>query len=608
MAIKVSCPKCAKVINAPDAAKGKVVKCPGCETKIRIPGGEQRSKKAARPEKAAANVSRPDSTSFLINLKSDAFVDRKARICPKCGVDVGDEDIECPECGVNLETGQLSAATRKLRSRKGPNPAKYYREVFGEGWRFWKNNLGLTFRTIMYLTIPSTAALACFFMVMWCTNYPPKTFWFLVAFVFAMVGPGWLWFLDVELIRAALEKKKKLKRIRFDIFQCAALGIRSLVVQGAMIFPLIGLSVASVLMKQGQPLYAGLAFAGSYVLLLPLVPIVMSHMAMPVSMPGMMIHKVLRIFFRVAKPALLWATFAFLSILPAAGSFTALAMFYTSDIADIFVVMKENTEIYQARKEVESKVDASQAVQSREVQAALARNKPKDVPWKVLIIPTALWCTTTVLLGLVVVFNLRTNAVFTAYFHPDLDLIAEEPQYVYVSRSASDFVEERASNVMIVWVVMALSIVAVIAYSTMIGSILISVLIVLGVIIFFVPFAAMWRIFEKMGEPGWGIIRPKIVRRALLEGAGLREWYWTLMFFLPLINTYVWAKCWMVVAKRFGRSESFGLGLAFAPFIFHPMLGFSRAKCLRLDSEAMGGTPKTDEDDEDEENEEEEKH
>ena len=40
MPVKVRCQSCEKVFAAPDAARGKLVKCPGCEGKVKVPAGD----------------------------------------------------------------------------------------------------------------------------------------------------------------------------------------------------------------------------------------------------------------------------------------------------------------------------------------------------------------------------------------------------------------------------------------------------------------------------------------------------------------------------------------------------------------------------------------
>ena len=47
---------------------------------------------------------------------------------------------------------------------------------------------------------------------------------------------------------------------------------------------------------------------------------------------------------------------------------------------------------------------------------------------------------------------------------------------------------------------------------------------------------------------------------------------------IPCVNIVVAVIVWIDVAKSFGKSELFGLGLAFLGFIFIPILGFGSAQ------------------------------
>lgn len=88
--------------------------------------------------------------------------------------------------------------------------------------------------------------------------------------------------------------------------------------------------------------------------------------------------------------------------------------------------------------------------------------------------------------------------------------------------------------------------------------------------------AGMWRVFSKAGQPGWGILIPIYNIFLLCRVAGRPGWW--------VIPTLVLAPIFMIIlsidiAKRFGKGALYGLGLAFLPFPFYPMLGFSGAQC-----------------------------
>lgn len=83
-----------------------------------------------------------------------------------------------------------------------------------------------------------------------------------------------------------------------------------------------------------------------------------------------------------------------------------------------------------------------------------------------------------------------------------------------------------------------------------------------------------WRVFEKAGHPGWAAIIPIYNTIILLEIADRPGWWVILMFglFLNLVIIIIMS---LGVADSFGRSAGFGVGLAFLPFIFYPILAFT---------------------------------
>jgi len=87
---------------------------------------------------------------------------------------------------------------------------------------------------------------------------------------------------------------------------------------------------------------------------------------------------------------------------------------------------------------------------------------------------------------------------------------------------------------------------------------------------------AEWRIFEKAGQPGWTSIIPYINFFIMLKIVNKPLW-WILWMFVPIANIVVGIWVINLLAKSFGKNESFTLGLIFLPFIFYPILGFGNA-------------------------------
>lgn len=86
--------------------------------------------------------------------------------------------------------------------------------------------------------------------------------------------------------------------------------------------------------------------------------------------------------------------------------------------------------------------------------------------------------------------------------------------------------------------------------------------------------ASLWKVFEKAGEPGWAAIVPIYNAWVLVKVAG-KPPLWFILLLVPFVNFIAAIFISLAIAERFGKSAGFGIGLAFLPFIFYPMLAFS---------------------------------
>ena len=89
--------------------------------------------------------------------------------------------------------------------------------------------------------------------------------------------------------------------------------------------------------------------------------------------------------------------------------------------------------------------------------------------------------------------------------------------------------------------------------------------------------AGFWKVFVKADKPGWAAIIPIYNIIVLLEIAGKPLW-WIVLFIIPLVNIVAAVLVGIAVAKSFGKSEAFGVGLGLLAFIFYPILGFGDAQ------------------------------
>ena len=158
MAVKVRCPTCEKVLNAPDTARGKAVKCPACDTRVKVPAeessgaGSSTTTRRSGAKVPAKKRAVPDDDEFLGGLDLDQVVDSSSHMCPKCGASIPEDATECPKCGVDPTTGQLSSSAKKRLSRKGPDPALFYSAAWKDSWAFTMENKVVALRTAMSKT------------------------------------------------------------------------------------------------------------------------------------------------------------------------------------------------------------------------------------------------------------------------------------------------------------------------------------------------------------------------------------------------------------------------------------------------------------------------
>ena len=111
----------------------------------------------------------------------------------------------------------------------------------------------------------------------------------------------------------------------------------------------------------------------------------------------------------------------------------------------------------------------------------------------------------------------------------------------------------------------------------MLGLGIVFILIVLAIVVFLI--AAMWKIYEKAGQPGWAAIVPIYNSYILLKIAGKPGW-WLLLFLIPFVNIIFAVWTYNMLSKSFGKDEAFTVGLLLLGIVFFPILGFGDAKYL----------------------------
>lgn len=103
----------------------------------------------------------------------------------------------------------------------------------------------------------------------------------------------------------------------------------------------------------------------------------------------------------------------------------------------------------------------------------------------------------------------------------------------------------------------------------------ISLVILLAVAI--LSIVAGWKVYSKGGKPGWACLVPIYNVIAMLQIAGRPVW-WIILLLIPIVNVVIIFLLSLDLAKSFGKSALFGVGLFFLGFIFYPILAFSDAE------------------------------
>jgi hypothetical protein len=102
-------------------------------------------------------------------------------------------------------------------------------------------------------------------------------------------------------------------------------------------------------------------------------------------------------------------------------------------------------------------------------------------------------------------------------------------------------------------------------------------IIIIYLIIGLLMIISMWKIFSKAGKPGWAAIIPIYNIIVLLEIVDKPLW-WIILILIPFVNIVISIILCIELAKKFGQSAGFAVGLILLPIIFYPILGFGGAK------------------------------
>lgn len=112
---------------------------------------------------------------------------------------------------------------------------------------------------------------------------------------------------------------------------------------------------------------------------------------------------------------------------------------------------------------------------------------------------------------------------------------------------------------------------------------IITAYLVIVIPIVLIAIVAMWRIFTKAGQPGWAVLIP-FYNVYILTQVAKRPGWWMLLYFTSVIPV-VGGLCVLFIsvidnlrlAKLFGKSAGFGVGMILLGIVFLPILAFGDA-------------------------------
>jgi len=97
-------------------------------------------------------------------------------------------------------------------------------------------------------------------------------------------------------------------------------------------------------------------------------------------------------------------------------------------------------------------------------------------------------------------------------------------------------------------------------------------------------------LFPKAGRARWEALVPVYNIYVLVVGVARLSPLWFLLILLPPVNVIAAIMVNVEVARRFNRTEAFGVGLAVFGFVLYPILGFSRASDPGSNQQQKAGT------------------
>lgn len=112
-------------------------------------------------------------------------------------------------------------------------------------------------------------------------------------------------------------------------------------------------------------------------------------------------------------------------------------------------------------------------------------------------------------------------------------------------------------------------------------GIIISIIVIIYLIFNVISIIAMWKLFTKANKPGWASIIPIYNAIVLFQIVGLNPLL-LLLFLIPFANIIVKIIFCINLAKSFGKSSEFVVGLILLNSIFMLILGLGNSQYVGL--------------------------
>lgn len=470
MPIKVKCTECQTVLSVSDQAAGKAVKCRQCGGRVKVPGvAAGTAAEASAKARPARKAQDPDDLFGDINLNQ--VEDTKKRVCPGCASPVRDEDIECPKCGVTVATGVLSHRQRIRRERKGPPPEEFYRDVWGNAWKFFKKHWTYAIRTTLIWSMCVSMALTCAYALnfyvtrrqasleemvqkeranvtvigdrmyikipegkgnkvefdgkfyqqdasLWAPHIlpwqePPAVFWIAMTAAFSLGFGGWFWTMATTITNTTMAGEKRVKRFTFDFFANLTLGVRFYAWPTVLMLPFLAVAggVAAL-----NPLAGGIVAAVFMIFPILVLPAAVVHMAQKYSYRAWLLYWMARDFGRSIGASL----YVFMMML-------FLVLLIPGGVAGAVAATSQRLVPWLQAQEL-----AATDWLSSNVMALEAGGNLRFLLFQMPLIFSASFAFFCVLFGLIscqVIFMMRVIGLYGVYFRTDLSIVNEFPDF-----------------------------------------------------------------------------------------------------------------------------------------------------------------------------------